>query len=62
MNLLRAVADPDGSVTLDPAADGAGLKNHLYIMDGWDYAFRLCHPRAAVLDGTWKLPEIRRMG
>jgi hypothetical protein len=34
-----------------------GMKNHLYVMDGWNYAFRLYQPHQSVLDGSWTLPE-----
>lgn len=56
INNLTAVADEDGSVTLNLAADGEDLTNHLYIMDGWTYILRLYRPRREVLDGTWSPP------
>ena len=45
INNLTAVAGKDGSVTLNLAPDGEGLTNHLYIMDGWNYALRLYRHR-----------------
>ena len=59
INNLTAVADEDGSVTLNLAPDGEGLTNHLYIMDGWNYTIRLYRPRREVLDGTWTPPTPR---
>ena len=56
INSLTAVADQDGSVTLNLAPDGEGLTNHLYIMDGWNYCLRLYRPRQEILDGTWTPP------
>ena len=56
INNLTAVAETDGSVTLNLAPDGEGLTNHLYIMDGWNYVLRLYRPRKEVLDGTWTPP------
>ncbi len=56
VNNLTAVADEDGTVTLNLAPDGEGLTNHLYIMDGWNYVLRLYRPRPEILDGTWTPP------
>lgn len=57
LNSVTAVPDDDGSTTLNLAPYGEGLKNHLYVMDGWNYAFRLYRPHPSVLDGSWTLPE-----
>ncbi len=57
INNLTAVADEDGSVTINLAPDGEGLSNHLYVMDGWNYGLRLYRPRPSVLDGTWIPPR-----
>ena len=59
---MTAVAEEDGSVTLNLAPEDEGLSNHLYVMDGWNYAFRLYRPRASVGDGTWGLAEIEPAG
>ena len=61
-NNVTSDADVDGSVTLNLAPSNDGLTNHLYIMDGWNFIFRLYQPGPAVLDGSWKLPEIVRVG
>jgi len=57
LNSINAQPDTDGSVTLQLAPDGEGLTNHLYVMDGWNYALRLYKPQAQVLDGTWTPPQ-----
>jgi hypothetical protein len=57
INNVTAVADEDGSVTLNLAPEGEGLTNHLYVMDGWNYALRLYWPRPSILDGTWSPPK-----
>ena len=59
INNLTAVANEDGSVTINLAPDGQGLGNHLYVMDGWNYALRLYRPRPAVLNGAWSPPQPR---
>lgn len=57
LNNLTAVAADDGTVTLNLTGDGEGLTNHLYVMDGWNYALRLYKPHEAVLNKTWTPPE-----
>ncbi len=61
-NGATATAASDGTVTLNLAPEAGDLANHLYVMDGWNYAFRLYRPRPAVLDGSWTLPEIVPVG
>lgn len=56
MNGVTAEPEPDGSIVLNLAPDGDGLKNHLYVMDGWNYALRLYRPRTEVVDKTWTPP------
>ena len=55
-NSVTSVADPDGTVTLNLSPDGEGLTNHLYTMDGWNYALRLYKPHQSVIDKTWTPP------
>ncbi len=55
-NNVTSVPNDDGTVILNLAPDGEGLTNHLYIMDGWNYALRLYRPRPEVLDRTWTPP------
>jgi len=57
LNSVTSQADDDGMVTLHLAPDGDGLDNHLYVMDGWNYALRLYKPRQEVLDKTWTPPK-----
>lgn len=57
INNVTGVADADGSFTINLAPDGEGLTNHVYVIDGWNYAFRLYRPRSEVTDGTWSLPK-----
>ena len=53
INSLTAVHDEDGAVTLNLAPEPDGVTNHLYIMDGWNYALRLYRPRPEVIEGDW---------
>ncbi len=55
-NSVTSVADSNGIVTLNLAPKEDGLDNHLYVMDGWNYALRLYKPRQAVIDKTWTPP------
>lgn len=57
LNSVVAVPNHDGSVTLNLAPDRGDLVNYLYVMDGWNYVFRLYQPHSEVIDGTWQLPE-----
>lgn len=61
MNGVTAEKEGDGSIVLNLAPDGEGLKNHLYIMDGWNYALRLYRPRPEVVDKTWTPPTPQRI-
>lgn len=56
MNSVIAVADDDGSTTLNFGAEPRGRKNFLYVMDGWSYGVRFYQPRAAIRDGDWRFP------
>lgn len=56
LNGVTAQAEPDGSVTLNLSPQGDGLTNHLYVMDGWNYALRLYRPRPQIIDRTWTPP------
>ena len=56
INSITARPGDDGTVTIDLAPTDDGYMNHLYVMDGWNYALRLYRPRRAVLDGTWAPP------
>ena len=58
---VTATGNEDGPVTLDMAPEDAGFDNHLFVMDGWNWVFRLYQPGAEVADGTWHLPEIRQL-
>jgi hypothetical protein len=57
-NSVTATTDDDGSVTidLDLDTDDRGYRNHLSVMDGWNYAIRMYLPRAEILDGRWLPP------
>lgn len=62
LNNLTAVPEPDGSYILNLSPAGEGLTNHLYVMDGWNYALRLYKPHQSILDGTWKPPTPQPTG
>jgi hypothetical protein len=35
--------------------------NYLRIMPGWNYIVRLYRPRAEILDGRWRFPELAQV-
>lgn len=57
INSVTADTAEDGSVVVHFSPDRNGLSNHLYVMDGWNYALRLYKPRSSVLDKTWTPPK-----
>jgi hypothetical protein len=57
INSVTATMENDGSVVLNLAPEPGDRPNHLYVMDGWNYALRLYRPRPAVLDSTWTPPK-----
>jgi len=58
VNNVTAHKDADGSVTIQFGGDPATAKNYLPITPGWNCLLRLYRPRAAVLNGTWKMPSL----
>jgi hypothetical protein len=56
VNNVTANPNDDGSVTIDLAPTANGYRNHLCVMDGWNYAIRLYRPGPKVLDGSWTAP------
>jgi hypothetical protein len=56
LNNVTANRNDDGSVTIDLAPTADGFRNHLYVMDGWNYAIRFYRPRPDILDGRWTAP------
>jgi hypothetical protein len=61
-NSVTSVADSDGVVTLNLSPDGECLTDHLYTMDGRNYALRLYKPRQSVVDNTWKTRTPQQVG
>ncbi|WP_198291051.1 DUF1254 domain-containing protein [Mycobacterium sp. 155] len=55
-NSFTAVANADGSVTVNFGGDPAAV-NYVPITPGWNYWVRLYRPRPEILDGTWTFPE-----
>jgi hypothetical protein len=59
INNVTAKQSADGSYRIRFGGDPAGADNYLAIAPGWNYVLRLYRPRKAILDGTWKAPELR---
>jgi hypothetical protein len=59
---VTAVADDDGSVTVDFGGCEDDRPNCLPLTDGWNYTVRMYRPRPEILDGSWTLPEITPRG
>jgi len=50
----------DGSVTLHFGGDPSS-SNYIPITQGWNYVVRMYRPRAELLNGTWKFPELKEL-
>jgi hypothetical protein len=59
VNSITAKRDPDGSVTVQFGGCDGNFPNCLPIMKGWNYIVRLYRPRAEILSGKWKFPEVQ---
>ena len=57
INSTFALADKDGSFTINFGGCGDGRVNCLPIMEGWNYTVRYYRPRREVLEGKYKFPK-----
>lgn len=57
LNSVTAKPEPDGSFVIRFGGD-ASQPNYLRTMDGWNYVVRLYRPKAEVLSGDWKTPDL----
>ena len=62
INSINAVANDDGSFTVQFGGCDAAARNCLPIFPGWNYAVRLYQPRQEVVDGTWTFPQAQPVG
>jgi hypothetical protein len=58
INSITGTPNADRSITVHFGGCGDDRPNCLPIMDGWNFLVRLYRPRAEILDGTWKFPEV----
>ena len=58
VNSLTGTANDDGSYTIHFGGE-PGTVNHLPIAEGWNYSVRFYQPQKAILDGTWKFPDVK---
>jgi hypothetical protein len=59
LNNITAKKEADGAVAVQFGGCDGKIPNCLPIMPGWNYIVRLYRPRAEVLNGTWKFPEVQ---
>jgi hypothetical protein len=55
-----AKRNDDGSVTIHFGGDPQRI-NYIPLTEGWNYVVRLYRPRAELLDGTWKFPQVEEI-
>lgn len=58
-NVGKRFMSADGVYRIRFGGDPKGADNYLTIAPGWNYVLRLYRPRKAILDGTWKAPELQ---
>ena len=58
LNNITSKKSGDGSVTIAFGGCDGKIHNCLPIMAGWIYTVRLYRPRAEILNGAWKFPEV----
>ncbi|MGW0174066.1 DUF1254 domain-containing protein [Rhodococcus sp. NPDC003322] len=58
VNNITGAPNPDGSVTVRFGDFPNGTPNAIPTTDGWNFLVRLYRPRAAVRDGSWRLPDL----
>ena len=59
VNSVTGVPDADGAITVRFTPPGeAGAPNSIPLPEGWNYLVRFYRPRAALLDGSWSLPDL----
>jgi hypothetical protein len=59
LNDVTAKKEADGSVAIQFGGCDGKIANCLPTMPGWNYTVRLYRPRAEILDGKWKFPELQ---
>lgn len=59
LNSATAKKAADGSVAVQFGGCDGKIANCLPIMKGWNYTVRLYRPRAEILNGQWKFPEMQ---
>ena len=55
-----AKKNTNGTITLHFGGNPDSV-NYIPLTDGWNYVVRLYRPRAELLDGTWKFPDVREV-
>jgi len=61
VNSVTATPDADGSVTVRFVTGEPTMPNAIPVPPGWNYLVRLYRPQAAILDGSWRTPELTRI-
>ncbi|MGY6250734.1 DUF1254 domain-containing protein [Bosea thiooxidans] len=57
VNSITGKKSADGTLDIQFGGCDGKITNCLPITPGWNYTVRLYRPRAAILNGTWKMPE-----
>ncbi|QOV98182.1 DUF1214 domain-containing protein [Rhodococcus pyridinivorans] len=58
VNNITGKPNEDGSVTVRFGDFPEGTPNAIPTPEGWNFLVRLYRPRAAIIDGSWTLPEL----
>jgi hypothetical protein len=60
LNSITSKRNADGSIAVQFGGCDGKIPNCLPIMKGWNYMVRLYRPRAEILNGKWKFPDIQK--
>jgi hypothetical protein len=59
LNNITAKKSEEGSIAVQFGGCDGRIPNCLPTVPGWNYMVRLYRPRAEILNGTWKFPEVQ---
>lgn len=59
INSITGERNDDGTMTVNLGSCDDGRVNCIPVTEGWNYAVRQYQPSEAILDGSWKFPDVQ---